>query len=106
MSARANFDLVRNQARARRLQPLDGAGQIADVQSDMVKALAAFGEKLPNGRVGRSRDVLGHRDDHPPPGIWVVRLLGRRSAASRRWHRSEEHTSELQSLRHLVCRLL
>src|SRR5947199_1382592 len=22
------------------------------------------------------------------------------------WHRSEEHTSELQSLRHLVCRLL
>src|ERR1039458_10755484 len=23
-----------------------------------------------------------------------------------RWHRSEEHTSELQSLRHLVCRLL
>src|SRR5262245_12257015 len=25
---------------------------------------------------------------------------------SRRWQRSEEHTSELQSLRHLVCRLL
>src|SRR5258705_6472392 len=24
----------------------------------------------------------------------------------RRWLRSEEHTSELQSLRHLVCRLL
>src|SRR5438045_4776443 len=24
----------------------------------------------------------------------------------RRWWRSEEHTSELQSLRHLVCRLL
>src|SRR5258705_1819512 len=24
----------------------------------------------------------------------------------RRWCRSEEHTSELQSLRHLVCRLL
>src|SRR5258705_5878229 len=27
--------------------------------------------------------------------------------AAKRWvHRSEEHTSELQSLRHLVCRLL
>src|SRR5262245_64999156 len=25
---------------------------------------------------------------------------------ARRWPRSEEHTSELQSLRHLVCRLL
>src|SRR5205814_5158757 len=29
----------------------------------------------------------------------------RRSRPSKRW-RSEEHTSELQSLRHLVCRLL
>src|SRR5437899_9602588 len=28
------------------------------------------------------------------------------SAVARRWGRSEEHTSELQSLRHLVCRLL
>src|SRR5262245_65055955 len=28
------------------------------------------------------------------------------SARSRTWSRSEEHTSELQSLRHLVCRLL
>src|SRR5437899_4124096 len=31
----------------------------------------------------------------------------RRTTTSRRcWRRSEEHTSELQSLRHLVCRLL
>src|SRR5262245_4226361 len=30
----------------------------------------------------------------------------RRSARARRALRSEEHTSELQSLRHLVCRLL
>src|SRR5438045_6688907 len=28
------------------------------------------------------------------------------AAGRRRIHRSEEHTSELQSLRHLVCRLL
>src|SRR5262245_63698817 len=36
----------------------------------------------------------------------VFRVMGRtRSDVSRRG-RSEEHTSELQSLRHLVCRLL
>src|ERR1039458_10746355 len=29
-----------------------------------------------------------------------------RIARYRAWYRSEEHTSELQSLRHLVCRLL
>src|SRR5215471_21615937 len=29
-----------------------------------------------------------------------------RSSAPRRWSRSEEHTSELQSRRDLVCRLL
>src|SRR5262245_62851046 len=32
--------------------------------------------------------------------------VGRRSAEAARQARSEEHTSELQSLRHLVCRLL
>src|SRR5947199_2202313 len=40
----------------------------------------------------------------PAPGLDPG---GRRAApAARRPHRSEEHTSELQSLRHLVCRLL
>src|SRR2546422_4854022 len=34
--------------------------------------------------------------------IWVSAS----SAASRTFHRSEEHTSELQSRLHLVCRLL
>src|SRR5690625_6416406 len=33
----------------------------------------------------------------------MLRLLWRRNA---RWRRSEEHTSELQSRGHLVCRLL
>src|SRR5436853_4208317 len=33
---------------------------------------------------------------------WMFQLQRRRG----RKHRSEEHTSELQSLRHLVCRLL
>src|SRR5947199_6398704 len=36
------------------------------------------------------------------------RATGRRARhrGGGRWERSEEHTSELQSLRHLVCRLL
>src|SRR5437899_6582115 len=33
----------------------------------------------------------------------VIRMV---AGKKRREHRSEEHTSELQSLRHLVCRLL
>src|SRR5437899_3607483 len=37
-----------------------------------------------------------------PPAISATIMAARSSA---RW-RSEEHTSELQSLRHLVCRLL
>src|SRR5438045_7429914 len=37
-------------------------------------------------------------------GLWRLRLLG--VVAERCTKRSEEHTSELQSLRHLVCRLL
>src|SRR5882724_13406878 len=46
---------------------------------------------------------------HDALPIWHARShsIGRRSSV-RRWPRcrSEEHTSELQSLRHLVCRLL
>src|SRR5947199_5928290 len=42
---------------------------------------------------------------HRPLGPWPTRgTRGTQPASPRR--RSEEHTSELQSLRHLVCRLL
>src|ERR1039458_10551858 len=49
-----------------------------------------------------------------PEMVWEVELNGKASAKPRselrysfkRNPRSEEHTSELQSLRHLVCRLL
>src|SRR5262245_65024983 len=38
---------------------------------------------------------------------WPSGQRRRRTCTCRdRWQRSEEHTSELQSLRHLVCRLL
>src|SRR5205814_6252162 len=46
-------------------------------------------------------DVAAHRDAHGDSRhleSWTLELLGE--------IRSEEHTSELQSLRHLVCRLL
>src|SRR2546425_8965727 len=45
--------------------------------------------RVPAKQPGRGRGLLGHNNDR------VVRFL-----------RSEEHTSELQSLAYLVCRLL
>src|SRR5258705_10181590 len=58
----------------------------------------------------RDAEVRGvHQGDELPPA-WranrAARCRSRRSAGGSRGHRSEEHTSELQSLRHLVCRLL
>src|SRR5437899_7459885 len=40
------------------------------------------------------------------PTRWPIFGLARRIAKRRCTPRSEEHTSELQSLRHIVCRLL
>src|SRR5205814_8394103 len=69
----------------------------------------------------RARDAAAHRlagvarVGHPADGSAVhrprARLLGARFDPAGRGsvphrERSEEHTSELQSLRHLVCRLL
>src|SRR2546425_1849646 len=49
---------------------------------------------------GRGGPGLGRRRAH------AVRLLRRQLEAPHRRSRSEEHTSELQSLAYLVCRLL
>src|SRR5205814_6708122 len=43
---------------------------------------------------------------NPRPRATRVRLMGPEMAKGTSPLRSEEHTSELQSLRHLVCRLL
>src|SRR5258705_3438194 len=51
----------------------------------------------PNAASISSSDGLLRR--HPPLNDKVIH-------PSSRWMRSEEHTSELQSLRHLVCRRL
>src|SRR5258705_10067039 len=68
---------------------------------------------------GGDRGVAGHSvrvesREHPRDGrglanplIIIARTALRGSGGiSKSHHRSEEHTSELQSLRHLVCRLL
>src|ERR1035441_10944952 len=54
------------------------------------------------------------KETRPMTGIqFITDAQGRKTAAvidlkkhRALWERSEEHTSELQSLRHLVCRLL
>src|SRR5437899_12881331 len=53
-------------------------------------------------------DALPISDDLPGAFPCIRRLLRRRGHApgQQQPDRSEEHTSELQSLRHLVCRLL
>src|SRR5262245_13252539 len=61
---------------------------------------------------GRMRDFDWSTTDLGPPQNWPenLRITARICLTSRFpivvWWRSEEHTSELQSLRHLVCRLL
>src|SRR5205823_13397015 len=65
------------------------------------------------GRVGQSgvqvRAVRRHRSrerDDLEGTVKNVRILGTRDADRGARQRSEEHTSELQSLAYLVCRLL
>src|SRR3989442_9479061 len=68
------------------------------------------------------RSIVGQGIEQLPIGVrcvvneyakagLIAELLGERRAGIARWHvvsllRSEEHTSELQSRPHLVCRLL
>src|SRR5258708_30256934 len=56
----------------------------------------------------RSRGTRQCRLPQAPPGPMTPAVAGppRRPTAARSWKRSEEHTSELQSPDHLVCRLL
>src|SRR2546422_2169365 len=60
------------------------------------------------GEPGLGHRPLARRDDRlcHQPGAGLGPADRPRPAASRRKRRSEEHTSELQSRLHLVCRLL
>src|SRR5205814_7390659 len=51
----------------------------------------------------RAPDLIGSRDCQTAQQVRIDPMTWRRIRQPRR---SEEHTSELQSLRHLVCRLL
>src|SRR3989442_6085672 len=53
-------------------------------------------------RLTGERERQGRRVDKPPHRIWPTLVLRLTNAVIR----SEEHTSELQSRPHLVCRLL
>src|SRR5262245_63900688 len=56
------------------------------------------------GQAPTAASSCGHR--RWASGAWSSKPPERPFPASRSSPRSEEHTSELQSLRHLVCRLL
>src|SRR5437899_6339454 len=53
---------------------------------------------------GRQVELVHHLGQHPLPIRARAHFVGRHRFFGK--VRSEEHTSELQSLRHLVCRLL
>src|SRR2546425_8986584 len=68
------------------------------------------GAALPLAQPGGSSEELGHdtlRVRAPSKAVGVI-AVGREDVVvgPQRDHRSEEHTSELQSLAYLVCRLL
>src|SRR5262249_59960595 len=68
------------------------------VASEVAQRLVVGGQKIESVKADRARDLGGPFRQQAHDGETVRRGLGR--------DRSEEHTSELQSLTHLVCRLL
>src|SRR5262245_40845612 len=60
--------------------------------------------RVPPPQQGRGKRAGDGRGRRRPAGAGYLRVFS--AAATIGFARSEEHTSELQSLRHLVCRLL
>src|SRR5437016_12020736 len=56
--------------------------------------------------LGRIRMIIIKRGDRYGVRMWDTASKTRNEFKGARWFRSEEHTSELQSLTNLVCRLL
>src|SRR5947199_8018768 len=75
-------------SQSRRRQPMRGGGG-----SEPIAWVAVCGSTVEPGRV-------------LAPGRAAAPVSTARRCVASRESRSEEHTSELQSLRHLVCRLL
>src|SRR5262245_64657444 len=69
--------------------------------------LHSFPTRRSSDLASLSRSAAHARASISMAGDWMKLSLGRSQASSPATaSRSEEHTSELQSLRHLVCRLL
>src|SRR5262245_34905219 len=75
------------------------AQRVVKVRSDPVEHLELVA-------LGAESELARPVGDDPDEALVVRREGGVRPGRHRRPGRSEEHTSELQSLRHLVCRLL
>src|SRR5690349_22912936 len=81
----------------------------SDVCSSDLRDVHVAGRR-PDVRTGERREILSRFRQRVIGRSWARLRLGVRRYARcrlrRRKHRSEEHTSELQSRRDLVCRLL
>src|SRR3989441_5441627 len=95
--------------RARTVGELRASGwQVKSVKHELRDNLIARlqrGEPLFPGIVGYDESVVPQIENAILSGQDIV-FLGERGQAKTRMARSEEHTSELQSLAYLVCRLL
>src|SRR2546425_7854179 len=93
MIAQVSGRLAAKQADRVVVQTAGGVGYEIAVPLGVMEELPAVGES-----VSLATELVVREDG------WA--LYGFRDAAGRRFFRSEEHTSELQSLAYLVCRLL
>src|SRR5262245_64098102 len=87
----------------RKLQELHDAGSLTDAEFAAAKAKVLSSQAAPSS-AGTDQAMRQHLQDIKRQN--EVEQLDRQWALERDQYRSEEHTSELQSLRHLVCRLL
>src|SRR5262245_55408229 len=76
---------------------LPGLGDVIDPERKITEAVA---------RKPRGKDHGKQRPPHLHLACQIDSIHDAGKTDIRKDHRSEEHTSELQSLRHLVCRLL
>src|SRR5687767_7302326 len=75
-------------------------------RSSWCRTIPSTNAPRPTPRSSPGPRTLGPTDAFTPSGIPVSRTPTKPEARLRRLLRSEEHTSELQSLAYLVCRLL
>src|SRR5207253_7576165 len=89
----------------RRSSDLSGPG--VSRQRTVVTPPPKFITKLGETATGCSMSPVGSLYARPVIGSTqrILRWLSLRASPTREWGRSEEHTSELQSRGHLVCRL-